>query len=460
MAFRGERFVLDLDDDEEQSGPVIDPQDPSSFSIPGMIGEIRERSPTVAPAPPKPPTSGFPAHRRRAKPSAFKQRREAASTAPQPSASTSGPVDERTEIGQENSRHLAAMSEDQIQAEREELMETMDTSLLERFLRRARIDSPEEQPSAPRPRPAAASPPQTTKETTPPREDTGPKPTPKPTSNTESDSRGQQNKSTASLDDRGPTHIPEDMHPASEFPTDGAVHFPTPPNQSSNMPNLDPSSPSFLSDLQTHYFPNISHDPSVLSWLKTPSAEADAPDANSAYHPASDAQAVHPANLRFSLRGTVLSPSTSLALPTTLGLHHHGNDPHAAGYTIPELAILSRSSFPAQRCIAWQVLGRILFRLGKGELGERGSTLVEGLWAVIEKERVVPGMLAEADGASSAGTKRAGKEQKQDQGPSGVNSGIGRHASATAWAVEGVWLWQSGGGGDRGILKEGELRSQ
>lgn len=344
------------------------------------------------------------------------------------------------------------MSADQIQAERDELMESMDTSLLERFLRRARIDSPEES-TTPRPGPSTTSPPQTarSKEISPPRQE--------PASELTASSSRSQDTSTAQLDDRAPTTLPEDLYPASEFPTDGAVHFPTPPSQSATMPNLDPSSPSFISDLQTHYFPNISHDPSVLSWLKAPSAEADAPDAASPYHPASDAQAVHPANLRFSLRGTILSPSTSLALPTTLGLHHHGNDPHAAGYTIPELAILSRSSFPAQRCIAWQVLGRILFRLGKGEFGERGSTLVEGLWSVIEKERIVAGMLTEAGGESSD-TKRAGNERKGAQGPSGGNSGIGRHASATAWAVEGVWLWQSGGGGDRGVLKEGELRSQ
>lgn len=458
MAFRGQRFVLDLDDDEDQSAPVIDPQDTSSFSLPGMIGEIRERSPTVAPAPPTPPTAGFPAHRRRAKPSAFKQRRDAASTAPAPAASASAPGDEKTEIGQENSRHLAAMSEDQIQAEREELMGSMDTSLLERFLRRARIDAPEES-SAPPSGPSKTSPPPPTPRSTEV-ESSSQEPDSTPTTNPEATARGLQDGSTAQLDDRGPTQLPSDAHPVSEFPTDGAVHFPTPPTQSSTMPNLDPSSPSFLSDLQTHYFPNISHDPSALSWLQPPSEEADDPDASSAYHPASDAQAVHPAHLRFSLLGALLSPRISLALPTNLGLHHHGQDPQAAGYTIPELAILSRSSFAAQRCIAWQVLGRILYRLGKGRFGERGSTLAEGLWSVIEQEGVIVGMLAEAEGASD--TKRGGKKEqkKEDQGPSGVSSGVGRHASAKAWAIEGVWLWQSGGGGDRGILKEGELRSQ
>jgi hypothetical protein len=146
-----------------------------------------------------------------------------------------------------------------------------------------------------------------------------------------------------------------------------------------------------------------------------------------------------------------------------MGLHHHGDDPHAAGYTIPELAILARSTFPAQRCIAWQVIGRILFRLGRAEFGDRGGQLSEGLWFVIEKEGVVAGMLAEADGAAgqSGGKKKASDkrdvEGKNDGIP--VASGVGRHASAAAWAVEGIWLWQKGGGGDRGLLKEGQHRS-
>lgn len=181
-----------------------------------------------------------------------------------------------------------------------------------------------------------------------------------------------------------------------------------------------------------------------------------------------------PSEIRFSLRGTILGPSTSLALPTTLGLHHHGNDPQAAGYTIPELAILSRSTFAAQRCIAWQVLGRILFRLGKGEFGERGGQLSEGLWFVIEKEGVVGGMLAEAEGVSGQDRVRgkgdAGKKEESEEGKEEkkegekdrpalpVASGIGRHASAAAWAMESVWLWQKGGGGDRGLLKQGQTR--
>ncbi|KAF7590801.1 RNA polymerase II associated protein 1 [Aspergillus hancockii] len=447
MAFRGERFVVDLDSDDDQS-PSAPPD--SSISIPGLIGEIRERSPTAAPAPPKPAAAGFPAHRRRKKQSAFKQHREASSTI---SSTVTGQSDEKTVIDTDNRRQLASMSDVQIQQEREELMESMDPALLERFLRRARIDSDEVKPDS-------SSNPSSSEHQTNPAEVAALRPEPVcgPEPSASQDDRIQR-------DDLPPAQTPDDIFSASESPLPSSVHFPTPPSQSNHMPNLDPSSPSFLSDLQAHYFPNIAHDPSALSWLQPPSAEADAPDSASAYHPASEAEAVHPSALRFSFLGTLLSPSTALSLPTNLGLHHHGKDPHAAGYTIPEISILSRSSFPAQRCIAWQVLGRILFRLGKGQFGSRGSTLVEGLWSAIEHEGAVAAMLAEADGTSTGATRAekesaAAKEPKQGLDAPGSKGGIGRHASATAWAVEGVWLWQMGGGGDRGVLKVGTIRSQ
>ncbi|PYH90564.1 hypothetical protein BO71DRAFT_402094 [Aspergillus ellipticus CBS 707.79] len=481
MAFRGERFVLDLGSDDE--APPTDsndgPQDPSSFSIPGLIGEIRERSP-AAPAPPapKPTTTGFPAHRRRNKPSAFKQRRApedpTSAAAAASSATAPGPTDEKSAIAEQNARQLASMSDVQIRRERQELMESLDPSLLERFLRRARIDDPPPStpPSAPKSAPSSTQPPaavfpvkeEKEEEKKNEEREKEKEATPAPTSVTQPSPPTQR-----SLDDLAPTKPPDELHPAAaELPPSDSVHFPAPPAQTSPMPNLDPSSPSFLSDLQAHYFPNISHDPAALSWLQPPSADPEDPDSTSAYHPTSSAEAVLPSNLRFSLLGTVLSPATSLSLPTSLGLHHHGKDPHAAGYTIPELAILSQSTFPAQRCIAWQVIGRILFRLGKGQFGERGSPLVEGLWSVVEHEGVVGGMLAEADNAKggsrrgdkgpSTGDKKA--EGQEESAGSTTSTGRRQHASATAWAVEGVWLWQSGGGGDRGVLKENTIRSQ
>ncbi|OQD76902.1 hypothetical protein PENDEC_c003G03523 [Penicillium decumbens] len=461
MAFPGERFVLDLDDETPAEAT------PSPFDL---IGEIREREPTSAnppaPAPPTPTASstGFPAHRRRNKPSSFKQRRAQQEEAAPANTELSPPTaqDDKKSIAEENRRHLASMSDAQIQREREELLASMDQGLLERFLRRANIDSEQGSNEEPKPAPAseesaaskakksvsfdipASKPDQPTKPPAP-----AAPPSPSPRINTKPPGR----------DDAAPAKPPADLHPASERPSlDPAViepfHFPQPKQR---MPTLDPSSPNFLSDLQTHYFPEISHDPTALSWLRPPPDDEEDPDSTSAYHPASSAVSIAPSAIRFSLRGTIIAPNTSLSLPTTLGLHHHGDDPHAAGYTIPELAILSRSTFPAQRCIAWQVLGRILFRLGRDEFGERGGQLSEGLWFVIEKEGVVNGMLLEAEGVQDSSKNQIAKDDENSQNTAPLASGIGRHASAAAWATEGVWLWQQGGG-DRGLLKEGQSR--
>lgn len=70
-------------------------------------------------------------------------------------------------------------------------------------------------------------------------------------------------------------------------------------------------------------------------------------------------------------------------------------------------------------------------------------------------------MLAEADGAGPQSQRQTQREKKDGgEAQGGVPGAFGRHASATAWAVEGVWLWQMGGAGDRGLLKEGVVRSQ
>ena len=143
-------------------------------------------------------------------------------------------------------------------------------------------------------------------------------------------------------------------------------------------------------------------------------------------------------DIRFDFSGTLIPPKTAAEIPVTAGLHHHGDSPDAAGYTIPELAMLGRSSVPAQRCIAFRTLGRILFRLGRGEFGDPGDglqgtvgaqdtfgELARGLWGEIEKEGVIAICTAESEGEGVAG---------------------GRHVSARAYATEAVWLWQRGGG--------------
>lgn len=457
MAIPGERFVLDLSDDEQD----VD-EHPAASPASLMIGEIKERR-TKAPTAPtlKSTTTGFPTSKNRLGGSAFKQQRRNNPSASrfvsarnanvprqqlptvaksQPAQGESMEDEEKRIIDEENKQRIAAMSEEEIEQEKAELKANLPASLIERLLRRANLDDDADAPV-------------TAPKTEPSRKD---QPTNKPSKSISfdvSDIKATGNPKpvdkTLDFEDRPPAVHPSDLRPASEFPS-GPIHFPTPPPRQTPMPNLDPNSPSFYDDLQAHYFPETPHDSSTLSWLKPldNSADASVADSLSAYHPSSSTTQIVPSAIRFSFRGEMLPPSQSLELPTSLGLHHHADDPEAAGYTISELSILSRSTVPAQRCVAWQVLGRILFRLGSGEFGADETDLVDGLWKVVELEGVVARMLEEAEGGPQQHTQPGDGNELITN--AGIKSNIGRHASAKAWAVEGIWLWQKGGG-KRGI---------
>jgi len=63
---------------------------------------------------------------------------------------------------------------------------------------------------------------------------------------------------------------------------------------------------------------------------------------------------------RFNLQGTPLSKEEIENLPTHLALHHHGDHPGAAGYTLVELLMLSRSTVAAQRSMALSCLSGVI----------------------------------------------------------------------------------------------------
>jgi hypothetical protein len=435
MALRGQRFELDLDADDFTPFPATQNQRDTSDipDIPDVIGEIKERDPTTTPAPPKLKASrtGFPEHRKRAHVSAFRQQKgrqndylpqfsqQKAEPFSPPPATHTQPSDqamahrlgrkhgydfeaqEKAKISDENTRRIAAMSEEDIEEARAELMANLNPALIERLLKRANIDDDSPEMSEPQ------------------------KPQPQPQGDESSSSGAADDQETC--DTRNEAGAPADstasVHSIQAGP---AIHFPVSPRPASSFVPLDPNSPAFLSDLKTHYFPDIAHDPSSLSWLQNPTTEE---NEESPYNPTRDNYST--AQLRFSFTGTIIPPAESLEISVEKGLHHHGLAPSSAGYTIPELAILSRSALANQRCIAYQVMGRMLFRLGKGDFGPRGSELQEGLWSVVEKERVIEVMMSEAN---------------RDGG----------HVSAKTYATEALWLWRRSGGGDRGLLKETE----
>ncbi|PMD14053.1 hypothetical protein NA56DRAFT_651268 [Hyaloscypha hepaticicola] len=435
MDLRGQRFTVDFSDDEdEQNASSILPSGSVPSVASAFIGDIKER-PTTAPSAPKLKTTltGFPEHKKRTRISAFKQQRGASAKSAAPdtpnafalptsqtaptNASTLTQKDsrfddtERRRIDQENKQRLDSMSATEIEEERRELLASLDPSLVERLLKRANLDEG--------------------------RGDTGIDP---PSAKFEEDVELQQSIETTGVpaptpagravtalksvrfeDDAEPA-TPIDLQPASNPSAISAadipqpsMHFPVAPA----APELDPSDPSFLENLHSKYFPNLPADPSKLAWMAPIPTHGSIADQESPYYPAHEAL---PASaLRFDFRGGILPPRISRAMPTTKGLHHHGEAPEAAGYTVPELARLSRSAFPAQRCIAFQTLGRLLYRLGRGEWGGEDSEITKGLWKCVDEGKIIQ-TLEEAASAE------------------------GGHQGSKVYAVEAVWLWQKGGG--------------
>jgi RNA polymerase II-associated protein 1 len=129
---------------------------------------------------------------------------------------------------------------------------------------------------------------------------------------------------------------------------------------------------------------------------------------------------------------SISEASSCRLIPVTAGLHHHGVAPEAAGYTIPELGMLARSAVPAQRCVAFQTLGRILYRLGRGEWGsglvgkedteEDGADMASLLWECVQETRVLDSLTEAAM----------------------VSDGVG-HRGSKVYATEALWLFEKSG---------------
>lgn len=435
MTLPGQRFQIDLSDVEEEDGfrPRTRLGPAAGPSTVGLVRDITERLPsssasTTLPPPPKASDKksegGFPVHKKRTRLSAFKtqgQRSKIDQVEDQKgdgdshvSGGRGTGIDEldRRRIDQENKDRLAKMSDEEIERERQELLEGLGPSLVQRFLQRSSLDA-REQGDANKVQASADDIAETissvklqpsTKTSAFKSQfssaDESSDPAPSATSHQTSETTGS---------------TPSSPQSTSILPPTPKIHFPAPPSTNHPAPLLDPSSPDFLTQLHSKYFPSLPTDPSKLAWMtSTPTDDPESP-----YSP--NLPSLPPSAIRFDFRGVLLPPRTARAIPISKGLHHHGDAPEAAGYTIPELARLARSAFPAQRCMAFQTLGRILYRLGKGSYGDEGSELVTGLWRCVEEGRVLDTL-----------TEEAGRE--------------GGHLTSKTLATEALWLWQRGGG--------------
>ncbi|KAI5964114.1 uncharacterized protein KGF55_002056 [Candida pseudojiufengensis] len=203
------------------------------------------------------------------------------------------------------------------------------------------------------------------------------------------------------------------------------VHFTKPENR-----EIDINDPDFFDRLHEKYYPDLPKETEKLSWMTTPLPK----QVSTTYESISD--------MRFDFKGNLIQidineeTESQKGIPTYLGLHHHSENPQLAGYTLSELAHLSRSVVPGQRCLSIQTLGRILHKLCKHELNilpvadevenqdlQKMVVIFEKMmWDLIDELRIVESL------------KEAADEKKT------------KNLSVRNYAIEALWLLQIGGG--------------
>lgn len=207
-----------------------------------------------------------------------------------------------------------------------------------------------------------------------------------------------------------------------------SVHFVKPKNKDIND-GLDLDDPNFYDKLHEKYFPDLPKETKKLSWMTNAVPTAIKPS----YDSLSD--------MRFDFNGDLVKLDENMTenVPTYMGLHHHSLDPNLPGYTLAELAHLSRSTVPSQRSISIRTLGRILHKLGLQNYDilpitdddtESFSQNIEQLqlqfhsmtWDLIEELRIIESIQGAAD-------------EKQT-----------KNLSIRNYAIEALWLWKQGGG--------------
>lgn len=99
-------------------------------------------------------------------------------------------------------------------------------------------------------------------------------------------------------------------------------------------------------------------------------------------------------DLRFDFSGKVIQRGVQTDETYLSGLHHHGDDQEAPGYTFAELVHLSRSAVAAQRQLALNVLGRICeqyptFNEGGGQPGAASAVALLNDNTLLLRARII-----------------------------------------------------------------------
>ncbi|CDO92696.1 unnamed protein product [Kluyveromyces dobzhanskii CBS 2104] len=207
-------------------------------------------------------------------------------------------------------------------------------------------------------------------------------------------------------------------------------------NNSDEYEPLDINDPNFEKELHSKFFPDLPQEPDKLKWMQ---------QVDTSIQPE---EIIHDISLcRFDFKGNMVPPGRKLDT-TNDGLHHHSDSPELAGYTVPELAHLSLSKFPAQRSIAIQTLGRILYKLGKqsyaqlvpevdaetykeeGGVKQITNKIYCMFWDLVKDCKVVDSLQLAADESKTT------------------------NINVRNYAVDALWLWKQGGGDPRTVRKD------
>lgn len=122
-----------------------------------------------------------------------------------------------------------------------------------------------------------------------------------------------------------------------------------------------------LLEMKKQYFADVPVENDKLAWMDnrflTPEIrKQEAKRLKELEHESNESEATEAEKVyrkvRFDLQGRVIDPN--LEIPRHKGLHHHGDEPEKAGYTLAELFYLARSQVPSQRAMVLTTLGRII----------------------------------------------------------------------------------------------------
>ncbi|KAJ2354649.1 hypothetical protein IWW50_003795, partial [Coemansia erecta] len=327
--------------------------------LPKLMAPVAEHTPTEPARPPeqKPRESGFPEipvdftmANDSAPSNTYAATRTLTDTAP--AARTGDPqsaeywADVRSQVSEENRDRMMSMTEAEILEAQDEIRSAISSETLQRVLRRKKQaaggnnDNREQEPSADQEPPTAQV--------------------------EKSDKPSKQVRFAESVTDT-PAGVPPPPPPAEW------VDETSPASADTSYVNVDDNSTGadseFYKETKRQLFPPEKVEDAQLAWMmghkqakspmeralhETRQQQARAANAvggstnNNNNDDDASLLARASSRVRFAFDGQIMGEEQS-DIPTSAGLHHHGDDPDKPGYTIPELLHLSRSTVSAQR---------------------------------------------------------------------------------------------------------------